>query len=110
MLSLILICDVAMWGQYNVSTARTYPGEGGGHVATVVYHNGLNTGANGVEHVLTEGDLTIIVTVNDKPGDIPDELTITVPEGYIAIPHILRVGEEQEGSAEIFEAEAVPLG
>lgn len=101
--------DTATWGQYNLSTITTYPGEGQGHIATLVFTNRVNSGANGLVLTVTEG-VEITVTVNDAPGDIPDRITVEVPAGYVAIPSSLEVGEEQSGEIEIFDAAEVPLG
>lgn len=91
------------------SFIETFPGEGMGHVASLSYRNEMNWGANNLTRVLVEG-VEITVTVNDAGGDAPDTITISVPDGFIAIPSSLTVGEGETGNAEIFEASEVPLG
>ena len=103
------LADQAVWGQYNLSTIDTYPGEGGGHIATLVFTNRINSGANWLVLTLNEG-VEITVTVNDAPGDVPDRITVSVPAGYAAIPPFIEVGEEQSGTIEIFDAGEIPLG
>lgn len=86
----------------------THPGEGAGHVASLVFTNRLNGGVFHARHELFEG-VRIVVTIRDQSGDVPDELTVEVPDGFLAIPPAISVEEDSSGTIEIFEASEVPL-
>ena len=102
--------DEISWGQPGpASTIVTHPGEGAGHVASLVFTNRLNGGVFHARHELFEG-VRIVVTIRDQSGDVPDELTVEVPDGYLAIPPAISVEEDSSGTIEIFEASEVPLG
>lgn len=118
MIRALLLCLIATpcladryeWGGPDPSVVETYPGEGMGHVATVTFHNTLTYPIIGrVSVPLTEGGVSLAVTVGQRPGDDLDRLTVTPPEGYIAIPAFIDVEEDASGSVEIFEADGVPV-
>lgn len=119
MIRALLLCALAApayadeyrWNGEPQSYVETFPGEGNGHVATLVAVNRTNLGyLKYITFTLHEGGIAIGVRYDPAPGAVPDRITVTPPDGYISIPSTLLIDENSEGTFEIFEASEVPIG
>ena len=63
----------------------------------VTYHNDLSYGPQDFNQVLTSDGLTVTVIILQEPGNNPDTMHVTPPEGYIAIPESVTVEEKAIG-------------
>jgi hypothetical protein len=59
---------------------------------------------------MTLGDLTVTIHIEFGRYTVPDTITLTVPEQYIAVPPVLVVDDGTTGTQRIYCADALPLG
>lgn len=97
--------EFVSWGGF---TVRLVPGDT--CEASVLVHNVL-TGVPGdiTETDLTLGGLTVHAHVDHQSGDIPDRVTVTAPEGYVAAPAFIDVDEDADGIVRICSLQAVGM-
>lgn len=83
--------DTVHWG--NSSHIRLQPTKAPGAVAEVEFQNDpVHTDAQ-ESHALSLGGFTVQADMILGRGQIPDRMTITPPEGYIAVPPSVDVPE-----------------
>jgi len=75
-----------------------------GAVAEVTFRNVLEPANNVIDVPLGEG---VVASFQMMPGDIPDRMTVTVPEGYIAVPEYVDVHEGMNGTVVIYSIEGL---
>jgi hypothetical protein len=85
--------DFVSWGGFTVTLTSGDTCE-----ASVRVHNVLTgIAGNMTQADLTLGALTVHVRVDHQSGDIPDRVTVTAPEGYVAAPAFIDVAEDADG-------------
>lgn len=96
--------DRAHWGpSYEHGTSVTLDPARGPAVATVTIRNRITGGhPNDTAASLSQGGLRVFVSVFHAPGDTPDTITVTPPDGYIAVPPVLDVPEGETGVVTIY--------
>lgn len=80
------------------STIAIQPTEAPGAVAEVVFDNKTVHVDEDVVFALTLDGLTVEVYAQVGRGLTPDRMTITPPDGFIAVPSELDVAEDQVGT------------
>lgn len=100
------------WGGYGEGWAEITPADGeGGHVATVTLRNRLTGGhLSEMAFDLTLGDVIVGVSVDHRPGDIPDTMGVFVGPDFIAVPSHIDVPEGADGSIQIFRRSDMVTG
>jgi hypothetical protein len=94
-----------------VTTVTLQPTDAPGAVAEVVFSNSqVNVPRDQVQYVLVMGDLTAGVSfaLNVDPLG-SDQITVNVPEGYIASPETITVQENASGTVFIYSADGVGM-
>jgi hypothetical protein len=95
---------VRHWGG---SSAMLAPAEGAA-VARVICVNRLTSGhAMVLEFPLALGGFGVTVLVEHGAGDVPDRFTVVPPDGFIAVPAFVDVGEHDQGEILIFSVAGV---
>ncbi len=91
--------DTHAWGYFESyqSTIRLQPTNAPGAVAEVEFMNRAIHADEDVTFFLDMGDLMVMVTASVGRGSTPDRITVTPPDGYLAIPDMLDVAEEDVG-------------
>lgn len=79
-------------------------------VAEVVFKNDFahNTGIE--FHTLTIPGLSVTLEMRVGNGDVPDEMFVTPPEGFIAVPPAVVVPEKETGRVLIVPLKDMVLG
>jgi hypothetical protein len=102
--------DRHAWGWNGIAYLALAPATGG-PVATLTFQNERVDGVTVTEVITLSIDgLTVEVTALLGRGMTHDEITVTVPDGFMAIPDRLSVPEEASQTLEIWPVDAVPLG
>jgi hypothetical protein len=102
--------DRHAWGWNGIAYLALAPATGG-PVATLTFQNERVDGVTVTEVITLSIDgLTVEVTALLGRGMTDDEITVTVPDGFMAIPDRLSVPEEASQTLEIWPVDAVPLG
>jgi hypothetical protein len=103
--------DSAVLGTGEPTVVHLVPRDGPGHVADVLLDNRM-TGGLGVtsDVVLSIDGLTVGVGIVWGPGTVPDRMTATVPQGFVAIPEVIDVPENTTGTIRIFLLSAMVMG
>ena len=100
--------DSAHWGGSSVTLK---PAGGPAHVADVVAVNRLTGGhALRLSHGLTIPGLSVVVDIAHGPGSVPDTYTVTVPDGFIAVPAFVVVPEDGQAVIRIFRLDEMQMG
>ncbi len=87
-----------------LSTVDIGPSAKPGAYAEVTFHNDLEPIGDEVVIDLGNG---IKATFSMEVGDIPDRMSVTVPEGYVASPEYVDVHEGTSGTVVIYSVEGV---
>jgi hypothetical protein len=102
--------DRHAWGWNGIAYLALAPATGG-PVATLTFQNERVDGVTVTEVITLPIDgLTVEVTALLGRGMTHDEITVTVPDGFMAIPDRMSVPEEASQTLEIWPVDAVPLG
>jgi hypothetical protein len=97
--------DFVSWGGFTVTLT---PGDT--CEASVNVHNVLTgIAGNMTQADLTLGALSVHVRVDHQSGDIPDRVTVTAPEGYVAAPAFIDIAEDADGIVRICSMQAVGM-
>jgi hypothetical protein len=87
--------DSAYWG---ATGCRLVPVEGAAHVAELRCENFLTAMTDpNVSAELQAGDLVVHLSLMQTVGRVPDEFSVTVPDGFIALPPVMSLDEETAG-------------
>ena len=88
------------------TSATLRPTQRHGAVAEVVFVNRLTHGAQ-TDHTakLDLGGFGVTAHITFRPYHEPDMMTLTVPQGYVAHPAFVDVGEGDEGVIYVFSAD-----
>ncbi len=92
--------DTASWMG---TGCQLIPVTGQDHIAEVRCVNVETMGDALTEGVMAVPGLFVGLTVLHGPGDIPDRFTITPEPGFIAVPPVLVIGENQRATALIMQ-------
>lgn len=77
-------------------------------VATVTIRNRLTAGhGDQTEALLFIPGMSASIIVEHGPGDAPDRVWVTPPEGFIAVPPVIDVPEGADAVVTIYSAEGV---
>ncbi len=90
--------DAAYWGG---TGCVLVPVEGQAHIAEARCVNLLTGYQPWTEADITAGGLTVHLSVLHGPDRVPDEFTVTVPDGFVAVPPVLVLDEDQTGVVRI---------
>ena len=91
--------DTHIWGSpFLASTITLEPTDAPGAVAQVTFDNKTVHADQDVTFPLTLDGLTVEVYAQVGRGLTPDRMTITPPDGLIAVPSELDVAEDQVGT------------
>jgi hypothetical protein len=102
--------DRHAWGWNGIAYLALAPATGG-PVATLTFQNERVDGVTVTEVITLSIDgLTVEVTALLGRGMTDDEITVTVPDGFVAFPDRMSVPEEASQTLEIWPVDAVPLG
>ena len=86
------------WGSsFYQSSITLQPTDAPGAVAEVVFDNKTVHADEDVTFTLDLDGLAVMVDAQVGRGLTPDRMTITPPDGYIAVPDMLDVAEDAEG-------------
>lgn len=80
------------------------------YIATVTCHNDLTGGTTYNTGTVDLHGLSIGIDATMQPGRAPDEFTITPPEGFVAIPPQMTIGEFESGVTLIFSLAGMVMG
>ena len=98
----------ASWGASSSpdhNTSATLAPSDGPAVATITLRNQLTGGHDRITTARIDlPGLWADVTVDHGPGDVPDRITVTVPEGFIAVPPVLDVPEGESGVVSVYSS------
>jgi hypothetical protein len=90
--------DTYTWGSpFYASTIRLQPTQAPGAVAEVEFVNKTVHTDQDVTFTLDMDGLSVEVFAQVGRGLTPDRMTITPPDGYLAIPEVLDVPEDETG-------------
>jgi hypothetical protein len=84
------------------SIATLRPGDGEA-VAEVAFVNRYAPSPVQCQDDMRLHGLTVTVQVANEPGRVPDTIRVFVPEGYVAVPQELTLGEDETGTIRIFQ-------
>jgi hypothetical protein len=102
--------DRHAWGWNGIAYLALAPATGG-PVATLTFQNERVDGVTVTEVITLSIDgLTVEVTALLGRGMTHDEISVTVPDGFVAFPDRMSVPEEASQTLEIWPVDAVPLG
>jgi hypothetical protein len=102
--------DRHAWGWNGIAYLALAPATGG-PVATLTFQNERVDGITETKVITLAIDgLVVEVTALLGRGMTDDEISVTVPDGFMAIPDMLIVPEEASQTLEIWPMDAVPLG
>jgi hypothetical protein len=102
--------DRHAWGWNGIAYLALAPATGG-PVATLTFQSERVDGVTVTEVITLSIDgLTVEVTALLGRGMTDDEITVTVPDGFMAFPDRMSVPEEASQTLEIWPVDAVPLG
>lgn len=87
--------DAAYWGG---TGCVLVPVEGQAHIAEARCVNLLTGYQPWTEADMTAGGLTVHLSVLHGPDRVPDEFTVTPPDGFVAVPPVLVLDEDQVGT------------
>lgn len=76
-------------------------------VAQLEYHNGYHIAADVTTMTVTLDGMAVQVTVEAGPDRQPDTFTVTVPEGFVAVPQTGVVEEDTGVVVMIYSVEGV---
>jgi hypothetical protein len=92
------------WG-HGKSCVTLRPSEAPGAVAEVTFANAEVFIANTERFDLSLGGFAVGVVINNLAGKQPDTMTVTPPEGYIAVPPSVTVAEGETRVITIYSSE-----
>jgi len=81
------------------------PSEAPGAIAEIAFANKLAAGFLKEAFDLSLGGFPVAVRMDHGPGDKPDTMTVTPPEGYIAVPPSVTVPEGETRVITIYSGE-----
>ena len=91
-----LAIDIRSWGDSDLSSVQLRPAEG--HAALVVFDNRLTFGTpDELTFTLAIEGLSVVVVFVQRPGDLPDTMTVLPPPGFMAEPESVEVPEGESG-------------
>ena len=95
---------ILTWGIGPFFTVMGAPVDADPHIANVVIVNQqTHSHPAHTEGVITIGDVEIGVRVHHTPLGDPDDVWITVPEGYVAVPPHVVVDEGDDVTVKIYK-------
>lgn len=90
--------DAAYWGG---TGCVLVPVEGQAHIAEARCINLLTGYQPWTEADITAGGLTVHLSVLHGPDRVPDQFVVTPPDGFVAVPPVLVLDEDQTGVVRI---------
>lgn len=96
--------NLTTWGNGS-SYIRLQPTKAPGAVAEVVFHNEAVHSDKTETFDLSLGGFTLTVEAVVGRGATPDDMTVIVPEGYIAVPPMVSVPEGESRVITIYSTE-----
>ena len=98
------------WADSNTSSVDvSIAAADGPHVAVVSVINHFRYSLFPAPFYLEIDGLRIRVTVFDMNGELPDTVTVDVPEGFVAVPRSLELAERQSGEILIYPSGGVGM-